>query len=242
MPSEIAEEYLEAIFDLTQEGQAAKTNDIAAKMNLSPASVTEMVQRLASDGYVSYERYKGATLTGEGMRIAKKIKRKHRLLERFLVDVLGAKKDEFHEEACRLEHAISDESEKRICQLTNNPKYCPDGDPIPECEDEDCAHCMNQSSVPLQELCEGEGGEITHLKCEDAVRIRRLISMGFVPGRNVILEERAPMGGPLLIKMEECRVALAKEYADLVMVQREHPGGTRRRTRARRGRGTKASV
>ena len=242
MPSEIAEEYLEAIYDLTQEGQAAKTNDIAAKMALSPASVTEMVQRLASEGYLSYERYRGATLTDEGLRIAKRIKRKHRLLERFLVDVLGAKKDEFHEEACRLEHVISDESEKRICQLTNNPKFCPDGEPIPECEDEDCAHCLNQSSISLQEMSEGEGGEITHLKCEDSARIRRLISMGFVPGRKVTLEERVPMGGPLLVKMEECRVALAKEYADLIMVQREHPCGTRRRNRAGKGKETTAST
>ncbi|MCU0862012.1 MAG: metal-dependent transcriptional regulator, partial [Methanomassiliicoccales archaeon] len=221
------------IYELTEKGGAAKTNDIAAKMNLSPASVTEMVQRLAADGYLSYEKYKGVTLTEEGLRIGKRIKRKHRLLERFLADVLGARKEDIHDEACRLEHSISDESERRICLLTNNPKFCPDGDPIPECDDEDCAHCRARCSVPLRELEEGESGEITHLKCENPSYIRRLISMGFVPGRRVRLEERVPMGGPLLIQMEECRIALARDYADLVMVEREHPGGKRRRRQER---------
>lgn len=235
MPSEIAEEYLEAVYDLTVDGVAAKTNDIAERMHLSPASVTEMVQRLSTEGYLSYERYKGTSLTESGMRVAKKIKRKHRLVERFLVDVLGAKKNEFHDEACRLEHVISDESERRICQITNNPRFCPDGDPIPECEDGDCTRCQERPAVSLQELKEGEGGEITHLKCEDPGRIRRLLSMGIVPGRRLVLEEKVPMGGPFLVRLDESRVALAKEYADLVMVQAEASGPMRARVRRRRG-------
>ncbi|HUL39845.1 MAG TPA: metal-dependent transcriptional regulator [Methanomassiliicoccales archaeon] len=231
MTSEITEEYLEAVYDLTQEGDAARTNDIAERMRVSPASATEMVQRLSGEGYLSYERYKGVSLTEKGMAVAKKIKRKHRLVERFLVDVLGAKKGEFHDEACRLEHAISDESERRICQIVNNPRYCPDGDPIPECEVGDCHMCQDHPCLPLAEMREGQTGEITHLKCEDSNRIRRLISMGLVPGRSLMLEERTPMGGPLLVRLGESRVALAKDYADLVMVQPE---------RSKKGR-TKAS-
>jgi DtxR family transcriptional regulator, Mn-dependent transcriptional regulator len=219
MSSEIAEEYLEAVYDLTLNGGTAKTNEIADRMQVSPASATEMIQRLSAEGYLYYERYKGASLTDKGEKVARKIKRKHRLLERFLVDVLGAKREEIHDEACRLEHVISDESERRICQMTNNPRFCPDGDPIPECEDGDCSMCQNRPFLPLMEMREGQSGEITHLKCEDTNRIKRLISMGFVPGRSLTLEERVPMGGPLLVRMEECRVALAKEYADLVMVQ-----------------------
>lgn len=219
MTSEIIEEYLEAVYDLTQEGEAARTNEIAELMHVSPASATEMVQRLSAEGYLAYERYKGAILTEKGLKIAKKIKRKHRLVERFLVDVLGAKSGEFHDEACKLEHAISDESEKRICQIVNNPRFCPDGDPIPECECGDCNMCQDRPSLPLLDMQEGQSGEITHLKCEDPNSIRRLISMGLVPGRNITLEERVPMGGPLLVRLEECRVALAKEYANLVMVQ-----------------------
>ena len=220
MPTEIEEEYLETIYELTERGQAiAKTSEIAAKMNLSPASVTEMVQRLANSGYLDYKKYKGATLTVDGLRIARHIKRKHRLLERFLVDVLGVKKEKSHEEACRLEHGISEDSERMICQLTNNPQYCPDGDPIPECVDKQCPQCRGLPSVRLGELHEGESGEITHLKGEEASSIRRLISMGFVPGRTVTMEEHAPMGGPLLVRLQDSRVALAKDYADLVLVR-----------------------
>jgi len=221
MLSEISEEYLERIFELTIDGEPAKTTDIASSLEVAPATVTEMLQKLASKNYLNYEKYKGVTLTDKGMKVAKRIKRRHRLLERFLVDVVGVKRSEGHEEACRLEHVISEESERKICQMTNNPKFCPDGDPIPECEDGDCTGCLSAPSVPLLELMEGESGEITHLKCEDPVRIRRLISMGFVPGRRVKMEERVPMGGPLLVNLEEDRIALAKDYAVLVMVQKE---------------------
>ena len=114
MVSENVEEYLECLWELTQDGTPARTSDIAKRMDVSPASVTEMMQRLDSQGYISYERYKGATLTEKGLRIGEAIKRKHRLLERFLVDVLGIEKERSHEEACRLEHALGAEALERL--------------------------------------------------------------------------------------------------------------------------------
>jgi DtxR family Mn-dependent transcriptional regulator len=246
MLTEIAEEYLECVYDLTQSGEVAKTSEIAAKMGLAPATVTEMLQKLAADDYLDYERYKGVKLTRRGLRVARKIKRKHRLVERFLVDVVGTPKEESHEEACRLEHVLSDDAERRICQMTNNPKFCPDGNPIPECTDE-CSKCSSEPSVPLLSLKSGEKGLITHLKCDDQVSARRLISMGFVPGRQVVVDERVPMGGPLLVKLEGSLVAISKEYAALVNVGAVEEEGTgvepghrgRGRGKARRhGRGT----
>jgi len=210
---------LACIYDLSKEGGAVKTSAIASRLHVAPASVTEMLQKLAADGYLDYEKYKGAVLTREGRRLAERIKRKHRLLERFLVDVLGMRKERSHEEACRLEHTVSDESAERLCQMMNNPQICPDGDPIPQCKDK-CRECEGAPSIPLPELKEGDRGIITHLKCENPDRIRRLISMGFVPGRWVTLEEQVPMGGPLLIAMEDTRIALGKDYARLVQVRR----------------------
>lgn len=218
--SEIAEEYLECIFELTEGGELAKTNDIAALLKVAPATVTEMIQKLAGEHYLNYEKYRGVRLSEKGMKVARKIKRKHRLVERFFYDVVGAKRGESHEQACRLEHVISEESERKICQMTNNPKFCPDGDPIPECEDGDCVNCLSGVSVPLLDLAIGVNAEITHLKCEDSVKIRRLISMGFVPGTQVSIEEHLPMGGPILVRLHECRIALAKDYVDLIMVQK----------------------
>jgi len=226
MLSEIAEEYLECVCELTERGEPAKTSDIAASLKVAPATVTEMIQKLAAQRYLIYEKYKGVMLTEKGMKVARKIKRKHRLVERFFYDVVGAEKQESHEEACRLEHVISDESERKICQMTNNPKFGPDGGPIPECEDGDCANCLSGVSIPLMELPPGVNAEITHLICEDSAKIRRLISMGFVPGNQVSIEDHLPLGGPVLVHIHESRIALAKDYAKLIMV---HKGGKPRR-------------
>lgn len=217
MISENAEDYLACIYDLSREGAPVKTTEIASRLRLSPASVTEMTQKLAGEGYLNYEKYRGVSLTSKGRRIAEKIKRRHRLLERFLVDVLGMSRKESHDEAMKLEHNVSDVSVERISKILNNPTVCPDGDPIPEPEVPIENH---EVSMSLAELEEGEEGSITHLLCEDAGKIRRLIGMGFVPGRTVVLEERLPMNGPLLVKLEEMRIALSQDYAELVKVRR----------------------
>ncbi|MDD1773865.1 MAG: metal-dependent transcriptional regulator [Methanomassiliicoccales archaeon] len=237
MSGESAEEYLECIYDLTRGSSPAKTNDIAARLNISPGSATEMVQKLSGEGYLDYERYGGAVLTEEGMIIATKIKRKHRLLESFLVNVLGMNKNESHQEACRLEHAVSDESEKRICQMVNNPELCPDGDPIPVCED-DCALCASEPSIALSRMKVGDEGSITHLQCDERPeKIRRLISMGFVPGREVCVEEETPAKGPLVVRLGDTRIALGREYASLVHVSSARPDVIREPGRRRKGRG-----
>ena len=233
MVSENVEEYLECIWELTQDGTPARTTDIAKRMKISPASVTEMLQKLDAAGYIVYEKYKGAMLTEEGNRIGATIKRRHRLLERFLVDVLGIDRDRSHEEACRLEHMISDESEKRISEIMNHPRTCPDGDPIPLMEEIVCKLEPDKDSVLLSELEEGSEGTITHLRCDDSQKVRRIIAMGFVPQRHLCIEERLPMNGPVLVKVGDSRVALAKDYADMVYV---HPRPGHGQCRHRHGR------
>lgn len=215
MVSENIEEYLESIWELTQDGAPARTTDIAKEMNVTPASVTEMMQKLDSSGYITYEKYKGAMLTEKGLAIGAHIKRKHRLLERFLFDVLGIEKEKVHDEACRLEHMLSDESEKRISEMMNHPTHCPDGDPIPNMDE---LRDSNESSTVLSRLDEGTEGVITHLSCKDPKKIRRIIAMGFVPERRIKVEERLPMNGPVLVQIGDCRIALAREYAEMVFV------------------------
>ncbi|MGD0816866.1 MAG: metal-dependent transcriptional regulator [Methanomassiliicoccales archaeon] len=227
MVSENIEEYLETIWELTQRGGPAKTTDIASELKVSPASVTEMIQKLAEEGYVLYEKYKGVTLTEEGNRIGAKIKRRHRLLERFLVDILGVSNEKSHEEACKLEHTISDVSEKSLCQMMNNPQTSPKGKPIPKCEN-NCLDCIGEPTISMSMLKPGEAGLITHLKCNESAKVRRIISMGFVPGRKVCVEEELPMGGPILVSMEESRIALAREYAAMVFVQKAGTCGRER--------------
>ena len=149
-------------------------------MGVTPASVTEMMQTLGGHGLCQLREVPWRHPDPQGERIGAKIKRKHRLMERFLVDVIGLDKAESHKEACSLEHTLSDESEKRICQMMNNPKTCPDGDPIPAC-DQDCRMCISEPSIPLTEVGKGEMAVITHLRCEDTGKMRRVIAMGLVP-------------------------------------------------------------
>ncbi len=218
MVSENAEDYLACIYDLTREDGAVKTTAIAAKLDLTPASVTEMTQKLAAEGYLNYEKYRGVTLTSKGRAVAERIKRRHRLLERFLVDIVGKEKEQGHIEAMKLEHNVSDDTVETINQMLNYPTVCPDGDPIPQCGSP--ATPDPAFSVPLTDMSDGEQGKITHLTCENSDKIKRLISMGFVPGRRVKVEERIPLGGPILVQMEEMKVALSRDYASRVMVRK----------------------
>ncbi|MCD5409767.1 MAG: metal-dependent transcriptional regulator [Methanocellales archaeon] len=125
-----SEEYLETILYLTERQGMAKTSEIAEELGVSPPSVTEMIQKLSEGGYVEYVPYYGVRLTEHGRKEASRIRRRHRLLETFLVNFLGIGKDDAHEEACKLEHTVSDDVEYRFCSLMDHPKKCPDGNLI----------------------------------------------------------------------------------------------------------------
>jgi len=219
MVSESVEDYLSAIYILTRRNRAAKTNDIANRLKVSPASVSEMLRKLSEKDLVEYEKYKGVTLTEGGMGLARRVRRRHRLLEKFLTDVLGMKREKSHEEACRLEHIVSDESLKRMCQMIQDPEACVEGKPFEECND-NCNALSGEPLVTLGELKEGEDATISFITCNHPGKVRRLISMGFVPGRRVKMEEEIPMGGPLLVKLDERKVALAVDLANLIHVKR----------------------
>ncbi|MDR0198799.1 MAG: metal-dependent transcriptional regulator, partial [Methanomassiliicoccaceae archaeon] len=111
------EDYLLRILRLTDGERTAKTTDIAALMNVSAASVTEMLRALADDSLIVYKKYRGVSLTPEGLSAAKRIRDKHQITERFLMDVLDKDQGAAHEEACRMEHVLSDESAKNMCRI-----------------------------------------------------------------------------------------------------------------------------
>ena len=126
-----AEDYLKAIHALERVGEAAGTNDIAARLGIAAASVSGMLRRLARLGLVSVERYKGARLTTAGRREALLLIRRHRVIETYLVERLGFVGDEVHEEAERLEHAASDALIARMADALGHPTLDPHGAPIP---------------------------------------------------------------------------------------------------------------
>jgi DtxR family Mn-dependent transcriptional regulator len=170
MPSKSVENYLEALYDLHLKEEPIKTTVIARTLGLSPASVTEMVQRLAGEGYLDYQRYYGVKLTPKGVSAATDVLRKRRLLQVFLINVLGLDLKMAQEEAHRMEHAISWEVEERLCALLGNPQKSPgDEDDIPLCPraPDECTDCQRQALVPLTALAAGHRGQIRAILEDD---------------------------------------------------------------------------
>lgn len=129
--SENVEMYLETIYALTESGSLARTRDIAAEWKVSQPSATEMVQKLAHQGYLHYEPYKGASLTPEGLVIGRSVIRKHRLFERFLVEIVGVPVEEAEDAACSLEHHVHPVMERWACEKLGHPTRSLHGAPIP---------------------------------------------------------------------------------------------------------------
>ena len=125
------EDYLKTIYTLAGAKGEAATNDIAERLDLSPASVTGMVRRLADHGYLAYERYRGVKLTAAGRSAALRTVRRHRVIETYLSRELGYDFDSVHAEAERLEHAASDDLVNRMAEAIGEPEVDPHGSPIP---------------------------------------------------------------------------------------------------------------
>src|ERR1700732_3364433 len=129
--SATVEEYLETIYNMGVENEVVIGARLAEKFKVSAQTVTEMLKRLVRDGYIEMDNKRQVTLTEPGNQAAEAVLRRHRLTERFLVDMLGMQWHQVHEEACRLEHFISGAVESRVITTLNNPTTCPHGNPIP---------------------------------------------------------------------------------------------------------------
>jgi len=215
---EITEQYLKTIFNLTEFGGSAKTSEIAEALGVAPASVTEMLHKLDDEGYVRHEPYKGVVLRPKGRKIACRVARKHRLLERFLSDMMGVRGRSRHEQACKMEHALSDEAEHGLCKMMHHPSECPHGRKIPKCERRmTCDRCTGET-VPLSDLEEGKSATISHLSSTDRDELCALLAMGFVPGSQVVVEKKVPMGGPLIVSLRGTKVAIARDRGQILHV------------------------
>jgi DtxR family Mn-dependent transcriptional regulator len=129
--SATVEEYLETVYNMNMEDEVVIGARLAEKFRVAPPTVTEMLKRLVRDGYIEMDNKRQVTLTESGNQAAEAVLRRHRLTERFLVDMLGMQWHQVHEEACRLEHFISGAVEARVITALNNPTTCPHGNPIP---------------------------------------------------------------------------------------------------------------
>jgi DtxR family Mn-dependent transcriptional regulator len=219
MPSQSVERYLDALYGLHLEGEPIRTTAIAKSLDLSPASVTEMVQRLATDGYLDYERYHGVRLTPKGIAAATDVLRRRRLLQVFLINVLGLDMDLAKEEAQRIEYAISPEVEDRLCALLGNPQTSPgEEDDIPLCPraPEECAHCQRQALVPMTAMAVGHRGIVRAL-LEDDMGSVALSRMGLDIG--VEFQVLRSTGSAVVLSINGNRARVGWDVAQRVVVK-----------------------
>ena len=188
------EDYLKAIYDL-ERGEPATTNDIALRLDISPASVSGMVRRLADQGLITHEPYRGVRLTEDGRRAALRTLRRHRILECYLTEILGYSWDRVHDEAERLEHAASEELIERMADALGDPLHDPHGAPIPSRE----GVVEETPRRTLTDVTVGERVRVRQVMDEDGERLRYLAELGIRPGSVIRLLERAPFDGPITL-------------------------------------------
>ncbi len=200
MISQTEENYLKAIFKLSEKSnQPVNTNAIAHEVNTAAASVTDMAKRLAKNGYINYERYKGVTLTTKGDEIAKKLIRKHRLWEVFLFDKLNFTWDEVHDIAEQLEHIQSEELVDRMDKLLGHPKFDPHGDPIPDKQ----GVFTQREQRPISEMAKSETGVIVGVREHSKPFLQYLERFHLVLGTRIEVLEIFDYDGSMKILTEE---------------------------------------
>ena len=213
------EDYLKAIYNLSPEGRPASTSDIAHRLDLSAPSVSGMVKRLSEQGLLEHVPYKGVQLTDEGRRAALRMIRRHRILEAYLVAQLGYGWDTVHDEAERLEHAVSDALVERMAEALGNPEADPHGEPIPTAD----GLIEEISAVPLPDVAPGEAVEVRRVTAGDPDRLRYLASVGLTPGALVTVIEHHPFQGPTTFRVADRAQVLGHELARSVLCSRSRP-------------------
>jgi DtxR family Mn-dependent transcriptional regulator len=216
-PSSSVGDYLKAVFELAVDlGGAASTKGVAERLSVSAASVSNMFARLQEMGLVEYERYRGATLTARGRREALRLVRRHRLIETFLLKHLGYDWQEVHEEAERLEHAVSDSFTERLAELLGHPDHDPHGDPIPSAE----GILEVDDSFPLSQAVVGRRLRIAKVRDEDAATLDYFGDRNLFPGRLLTVREVRALDGIVIVEDEEAEVyALGEPLARSIFVK-----------------------
>jgi len=215
--SHAVEEYLEAIHRFGATAEGGSTTRLAEHLGVAPASVTGMLRRLRETGLITYRKYGEFALTAEGEARAHNLIRRHRLAERLLTDVLKVPLEEAHDEACRLEHALSPQLEARLATALGSPESCPHGHPI------DAA--AEDHTLPLADLPANRRAVIARLEDETPARVRYLSERGLVPGARVVVRKRDSLGEVLVVEVNGQTHSLALALARTLRIRR--PGGAK---------------
>lgn len=213
--SESMEMYLKSVAELGGTRSPVPIGQVADRMGVTSVSANEMMKRLAAQGWIEHQPYKGVVLTSVGRRLANNVIRRQRLWECFLVDSLQLDWAKSHEFACDLEHATSDAVAEALDVYLGHPERCPHGNPIPAADSE--AHL--EAGTALSDLLIGQAARIVSITPAGEEVLAYLHERGVLPGRRVTVVEAAPLEGPLTLRLDESEVALGLNLAALVIVE-----------------------
>jgi DtxR family Mn-dependent transcriptional regulator len=214
MTSISVQEYLQAIYRLQTGHALVSTTNLSAYLDVKPASVTGMIQKLQRQGLVKHKPYQGVTLTPKGAKEALRLIRIHRLWELFLNKVLDVPWNEVHEEAHQLEHATSDRLANRLAEFLEHPQIDPHGHLIPSRE----GVLPTRDSFPLSQASEGQIVMLAEVPDGDSELLRYLSDLALYPGTEIQVLTLAPLDGPLTIQQGEAKQILGRGVAAQILV------------------------
>jgi DtxR family Mn-dependent transcriptional regulator len=204
------EDYLKAIYHLQKDkNRAIKSVELAKDLNISKASVNEMIKKLAGLDLIEYKLYSSINLTKKGIKEAEKIIYKHRILENFLSKILRIKKSKIHSEADKLEHGVSTEATEKLKKLLKNPKTCPHGDKIPN---------INKEACLLTTIKKNTGATILFTKIKNKQVLERINSIGLVPETKIKVLNKIKRG-PIELQVKGTKLALSQDICSNIYVK-----------------------
>jgi DtxR family Mn-dependent transcriptional regulator len=210
------EEYLESIGTLEEQASPVRTSALAQLLEISSASVSEMLRRLSEKGLIEYTPYEGARLTEEGKQRVQKLTRRHRLWEVFLNRYLGIGWEEVYRDACDLEHATSEAVAEKLAQFLGKPERCPHGEPIPGKD----GYPKEVAGIALNELDSGQEAQVVRVINERNPKLLHyLTESGIIIGARLKILEKATIDGTLTIQVNNAIKAIGPEVASYIIVR-----------------------
>ncbi len=216
-PSVAMREYLAEIYRLQEDEPTVSTTSLAERLDVSAPAVPRMLKRLKSAGYVKHIPYQGVELTERGRNEALRELRRHRILEVFMVDVMGFRWDEVHEHADQLGQGLNDAITQRMAEMTDHPTRCPHGEPIPDEE----GNLPEVDDICIINLGVGHKGAVSRVRTHEPERLQYFASLGLVPGAEFSIAGRAPFNGPMRLQLDREEVVLGVELTKSLWVTKE---------------------
>ena len=210
-------EYLAEIYRLQEDEPTVSTTSLAERLNVSAPAIPRMLKRLKSAGFVKHVPYQGVELTELGRLEALRVLRRHRILEVFLVQIMGFTWDEAHDHSDDLGQGLNDEVTDRMAEMTGHPTRCPHGEPIPGPD----GTLPLIDDICLVNLGVGQNGQVSRVRTHDPERLKYFRELNLVPGTEIEIVGRAPFNGPMRLRVQREEVVLGIELTKSLWITKE---------------------